>query len=425
MNDRLVQKYFNKHVHHGPFIEQKPDADLQLILTIPCFKEPDVLQTLKSLQACSNPPKTEVLINVNHSEEASQEIREANAKTNLLFQSAQLLHPHIDFHLINTELPKKEAGVGLARKIIMDEALRRFLKIEKDGIIVCLDADSRVEANYLQAISRHFKTHPHTPGCSIYFEHPTSGTDYATQVYDSIIAYELFLRYYKQGLTYANLPYDFHTIGSSMAVRASAYLKAGGMNKRKAGEDFYFLQKIIKQKGFTELNATKVIPSPRPSDRVPFGTGRAVEQFLNTQKTIEGYAPNIFKYLKELSVHIDALYINNDVLQSLDTSIQVFFTSIHAAQSIDNIRENATSLQQFKTFFFEWFDAFKCLKYVHYARDHFYANKPIENAAKKLLQALNIQPSQTTLELLGQFRSLDKTGNSFSMSDTMFKAFID
>ena len=85
---------------------------------------------------------------------------------------------------------------------------------------------------------------PRSPGCSIYFEHPLHGP-LEPKVYEAIAAYELHLRYYVQALRYAAFPYAHHTIGSSMAVRADAYAKQGGMNKRQAGEDFYFLHKII------------------------------------------------------------------------------------------------------------------------------------------------------------------------------------
>ena len=75
-----------------------------------------------------------------------------------------------------------------------------------------------------------------------------------------IAAYELHLRYYTHGLRFSNLPYSFQTVGSAMAVRCSAYQKQGGMNKRKAGEDFYFIQKIIALGGYSELNSTTVFP---------------------------------------------------------------------------------------------------------------------------------------------------------------------
>ncbi len=42
----------------------------------------------------------------------------------------------------------------------------------------------------------------------------------------------------------------YHTIGSSMAVRCSAYAKIGGMNRRKAGEDFIFYTNLYPRVDF-------------------------------------------------------------------------------------------------------------------------------------------------------------------------------
>jgi len=47
-------------------------------------------------------------------------------------------------------------------------------------------------------------------------------------------------------LQQAGSPYAYHTIGSAFACRAEAYIAAGGMNRRHAAEDFYFLQQLAK-----------------------------------------------------------------------------------------------------------------------------------------------------------------------------------
>ena len=55
-----------------------------------------------------------------------------------------------------------------------------------------------------------------------------------------------------------------------MAVKALPYVKAGGMNRRQAGEDFYFIQKLVPSGGYFSLNSTTVYPSPRASDQGSF-----------------------------------------------------------------------------------------------------------------------------------------------------------
>ncbi len=108
------------------------------------------------------------------------------------------------------------------------------------------------------------------------FEHPLSGNEFPEEVYRFITLYELHLRYYFRGLAFSGFPYVFHTVGSAMGVKAFQYVKAGGMNRRQAGEDFYFIQKLVPSGGYFNLNSTTVYPSPRPSFRVPFGTGASI-----------------------------------------------------------------------------------------------------------------------------------------------------
>ncbi|HKQ37750.1 MAG TPA: glycosyltransferase, partial [Verrucomicrobiae bacterium] len=221
-----IDAYFDRFGFCERQIEQPPPEGLGIVLVVPCYDEPDLVGAVKSLRACGRPHcETEVIVVINSAVDAPEDVKERNRK------SAEQARPYA--HVIHCpDLPPKHAGVGLARKIGMDEALRRF---NGEGIIVNFDADCRCDPNYLQAIEEHFLAHPETPGCSIYFEHPRGAAD----------LYELHLRYYVHGLRYARHPYAFHTIGSCMAVRSRVYMEQGGMNKRKAGEDFYFLQKVI------------------------------------------------------------------------------------------------------------------------------------------------------------------------------------
>ena len=81
------------------------------------------------------------------------------------------------FHVVQLDdLPAKHAGAGLARKLVMDEAIRRFNTIgNSQGIVLSLDADTTVAQNYLTSLHSHFRNNPTVVGCSIYFEHALSG----------------------------------------------------------------------------------------------------------------------------------------------------------------------------------------------------------------------------------------------------------
>ena len=145
--------------------------------------------------------------------------------------------------------------------------------------------------------------------CSIYFEHPLSGDEFPESIYKSITLYELHLRFYFQALKYAGFPYVFHTVGSAFAVKALPYIKAGGMNRKQAGEDFYFIQKLVPSGGYFSLNTTTVYPSPRASFRVPFGTGASIGKLSGDKSpTLLTYNILAFKELREYFLLTEEFY---------------------------------------------------------------------------------------------------------------------
>ena len=414
MNSSL---YLDRYAYGSSLIEDPPPADLELVIVIPCYFEPELIQTLQSLAICTPTTKAvEVIVIVNQSENSAEDIKAFNLETLASAQrwvAAQNQGPKI--HLVMQTLPAKHAGVGLARKLGMDEAVRRFHAMGEDGIIACLDADCTVSKNYLVGLVRHFQLNPDSPGCSIYYEHALDGSGPAEN-YRAIAAYELHLRYYTHALKSCGLPCAFQTVGSAMAVRSSAYQKQGGMNKRKAGEDFYFLQKIMKLGNFTELNRVVVFPSPRPSTRVPFGTGKAILDLLQQdQQAWLTYHPSTFEDLKQLASSVDQLfrasYIEAAKLwESCSTGFQGYIPKETFIDRIVQFNQKTGNTDSFRKRFFQWCDGFFAFKYANYARDHHYPPVPITEAASYLLKnsyGLKV-PSQQTKHLLMQFRALDK-----------------
>ncbi|MGE0560759.1 MAG: glycosyltransferase family 2 protein [Flavobacteriales bacterium] len=401
--------YYLQHqlYFHQPFINLIPDNNLGIVVVIPCYNETELLNTLSSLNECIKPNcSVEVIIVFNSSESDSEFVLTTNS--NMLME-AKKWNPEQDwikFYFIEVKnLPVKDAGVGLARKIGMDEAVIRFEELNTDGIIACFDADATCQPNYFVALENHFNEFPKSPACSIHFEHPLTGTEFSNQNYEAIAAYELHLRYYKNALKFCGFPYAFHNIGSSMAVKSKAYQKQGGMNKRKAGEDFYFLQKMMVLGNFTELTSTTIFPSPRISDRVPFGTGRAMQNYLSKEKPLYlTYDIQSFLDLKILVDGLDNLYVKEIVLPK---SVHEYLKTIDFDNNILKIRENSTSLTHFKKLFFNWFNAFKVLKFIHFARDNYYPDNSVLKMAKTLLGE---QPEKNEMkDLLGIYRNIDKS----------------
>jgi len=370
----ILNRYIEKCKVSHPLILQKPSPNLQMIVIIPAFNEPDIFATLNSLKKCKKPENNvEVIILINHTANTPLHIKEINRE---VFNKITTDYSNSDTGklqfcpILIEDMPQKHAGAGLARKTAMDEAIRRFAYINNDnGIIISLDADTIVSENYLTEIERTFLNNFKLNCAILNFEHLiTENTP--QQEKRAVIFYELYLYYFKQAMKYTGFPYAYHTIGSCFAVKASVYAKQGGMNKRQGGEDFYFLHKVFPLGNTVELNSVTVYPSARISDRVPFGTGPAVKEIIE-QGDFFTYRFEYFIYLKNFFNTIESLYnANNDTIyafyESLDISLKEFISDEEFLRKITEINKNTASPAKFKQRFYYWFDAFKVIKYLNF-----------------------------------------------------------
>ncbi|MBF0401382.1 MAG: glycosyltransferase family 2 protein [Magnetococcales bacterium] len=387
---------------------------LQLVVVIPCHDEPDLLVTLDSLWRCRPAAcLVEVVVVINGSETDPDAVRQRNWQTWVAARDWMAAHQGDDrqFYLLHEpSLPARQAGVGTARKTGMDWAATRFAgRWRTEGVIVCLDADCVVADNYLEALQTHFAAHPDSPGCAIYFEHPWETLSPAHR--QAIIRYELYLRYYLHGLRWSGFPHAFHTVGSSMAVRADPYRRQGGMNRRKAGEDFYFLQKIIPLGHFSDLCTTTVFPSARLSHRVPFGTGRAMSDGLAGSRDLGlVFAPALFAALGLLFSRLEQLHVET-VFAGLPPSLHRFLTIQQWPERLAELRANTATLSAFRKRFFQTFNGFQILKYIHFAMDQGERQMAVAEAAALLLERMGLQHDGVEEEqVLLYYRRLDRQG---------------
>lgn len=399
-NMQIFGHYIEKHALYPPFITEKPNDDLFISVVIPCFNEPDIIGSLNSLWECDRPDcSVEAIIVINASEDSDELIINQNKISEQNID--EWLKAHSDekfkiYKIILNSLPKKDAGVGLARKIGMDEAVGRFNLINKsDGVIIGFDADCKCMKNYLCEIENIFKQNSKLNGCSVQFEHPLEGDEFDEFTYNAIASYELYLRYYIEALKFAGHPFAFQTIGSSFAVRAEVYCKQGGMNKRKAGEDFYFLQKIIQLGNYAELNTTKVFPSPRSSDRVPFGTGAAIGKMqVSGDSNYFTYDLQAFEDIAEI-VRISCNLFGageekiKSVISDFSVPMQKFLLENDFTKNVIEINLNSNSQLTFNQRFFRWFDMFKVLKYMNFSHQGYYNPKSITEVAISFLENCN------------------------------------
>ena len=305
---------------------------------------------------------------------------------------AKLKLSYIDASSEGCEIPKKAGGVGMARKIGMDMALRLLKNSSSEKkLIISLDADTLVQTNYLTAIKNYFTSKTKT--AIVAYEHQMP-VNYDEQA--AIICYEIFLRYWVLGLKYAQSPWAFHSIGSTIVTSMDAYLQVRGMNKRAAGEDFYFLNKLAKIGHIGYIKNTRVFPSARHSSRVPFGTGKSVERFLSGQtKEYLLYDPRIFTIISQwLELMGNALLKHEDEIlkeaHRINPALNSFLVGNRFADVWSKIRRNAKEEKTLRRQFNDWFDGFKTFKLINYFTRSVYPPVDMFDALARILSLMEM-----------------------------------
>ncbi|MBN1788978.1 MAG: hypothetical protein JW830_00690 [Bacteroidales bacterium] len=421
----FADNYLRKQNGFSPYFTDLPSDKLRFAVVIPAYCEPGATDSLQALWNCTRPVgHVEVIVVVNSSEDVPRSVLDANLQTWLDVASWIKEHqdPAMRFLPIDSmKMPVRDAGVGLARKTGMDEALSRFNQIgNPGGFILSFDADSRCDDNYFTAIEDTLEENKTVTGFDVYFEHPITGKEFPEKIYRGIVDYELHMRCVNQFLRYTGFPYAHHTVGSCFGVRADAYAAQGGMNKRKAGEDFYFLHKIIPLGQFMDITGTRVIPSPRASNRAPFGTGAAISKYLALEKEdFLTYSPECFTALRLLFGQIAEFHKkhrDNIVtrINTLPEPLKSYLHDLHAPEAIDEINANSGSVSAFIKRFYRWFDAFRIVKYLNYASQHYYHQVPVREAAIAFLEITGIKGISekiSALELLEILRGIERNLN--------------
>lgn len=271
-------------------------------------------------------------------------------------------------------------GVGLARKIGNDLALR--LHVEGRLASAWLhntDADTLLTPDYFEqtALLDSAKT-----GAAIYFYEHRFEADPDLALAARL--YEISLRYYVLGLAWAGSPYAYQSMGSCLAVPAGSYARVRGFPRKSAAEDFYVLDKLAKVGAIERLSGSPLSLEGRLSDRVPFGTGRALRDLTGRRRSLANfrlYHPLVFAHLSAWLRLLDRIAsTRGDVVgamaalppegpffrtAALQQALERFGVSHAVAQARARSADAATLRRHLHT----WFDAFRTLKLVHALRD--------------------------------------------------------
>jgi len=394
----FADNYFGRFKSGPKIFNIDPCPKTGIIVVIPCYNDSFIFETLKSLDtATPNFAKTEVIVIVNSGEKTSSEIVNINRE---IFQQLKLnqstkVYKNFDLLVHNIEnVSTKIAGVGNARKIGMDEAVRRFNALDNsDGIIVSLDADCLVSENYFARINQYFQQNPKSGACTMQFAHDFDENKYEKDVISACKCYEIYLRYFRLSLELSGFPYPTQTIGSCFAVKAGAYTKVGGMSQRQGGEDFYFLHKLALMTKIGTINEKLVFPSPRISDRVPFGTGPAVRKIIG-DNSYKVYNFGLFEILKQCYAGFDSLFIansDNNFDQIIPEDIIIYAGYENLQATITECRQNTNNLIAFRKRMFSNFDAFFAIRFLNsFDKNSKYPPEDVLISANKFLLSQNI-----------------------------------
>lgn len=283
----------------------------------------------------------------------------------------------------------KKGGVGLARKILGDLGLLLFSRRKLlTNWLHFTDGDAQLPSDYFT------QTLGINGSAFIYnFKHVL---DRCKKTWAATKQYEESLNYYVAGLKFAKSPYAFHTVGSTLAIDASAYSYVHGFPKRSAGEDFYLLNKLAKIGQIVNASGQPILLASRKSDRVPFGTAKSSENIaksLSCGQNHRVYHPNTFELIRSyIKLCLNALALEETKSEAFITYFKEKLNSadlsedlVSHSETIKAINEaiiRGKTIREREKQFHNWFDAFKTMKMVHRIRDRSLPLSSIEHARK-------------------------------------------
>jgi hypothetical protein len=248
----------------------------------------------------------------------------------------------------------KKHGIGWARKVIMDYI---SANAEPDDIILSLDADTLFGPAYLESILQNRRSVSYANAISVPYYHRLTGDEAIDR---AMLRYEIYMRAFAVNLWRIQSPYSLTALGSAIALPVRAYKSIGGMTPKLSGEDFYFLQKLLKTGTVVHWNAEKVYPAARLSDRVFFGTGPALIKGIDGDwESYPIYRMSWFDSIRDTYSHFAVLF-EKDV----ETPLDDFLVSTFGKLPWPELRANFKTQKHFIRACLEKIDGLRLLQYL-------------------------------------------------------------
>jgi len=364
MIERKKQKYLKtkSFIKHAKTQQVPLKETYQKFIVIPCYNEYNyIFKTLKSInkQHINYLNNTLVIIVINNSDRASYQIKNNNKLTysSLMKKKYTFEVIIIDCFSKNNMFNKKIAGVGAARKTGLDFALQYA---KNDSLLCSLDADTIVSEYYLSTINKVFIKNK-INSATVNFAHQSSKN---AIINEGIKKYEIILKEVARSIKRAGSPYGYVSLGSTIICNVKAYIACGGMSKKKATEDFYFLQALSKYSPIFTIDKVLVFPSSRDTHRVYLGTGFRMQEYKSTKQfTNLVFSSKSFKFLKEIITIANITWDKNftifqkHILKKLNKKVLDFLILKDIKNVWNKFQDNSKTQKQFMVFFHQWFDA--------------------------------------------------------------------
>ncbi len=320
----------------------------------------------------------------------------------------------LDFASESKGLSDKQSGVGWARKLVMDYI---NTKAKDEDLIVSLDADTTFSPDYFDSIVSNFKNHHQSIALSVPYYHALTEDDNLNR---AMLRYEIYMRYYAVNLWRIKSPYAFTALGSAMVIPVKSYRKVSGISPVKSGEDFYFLQKLLKSGNLNCYNPEKVYPAARLSDRVGFGTGPALIKGISGDwSSYPIYQASFFDEIGETYQKFPSLYLK-DVYTPMSDFLEEVFKEKNFWLPL---RKNSKNQQQFIRACHQKVDGLRLLQYLK-------TRQKTTNLTNEAIltdyveqfqpQKRHIIPSDFSFENTG-IEKLDEIRNEFLSIETEFQ----
>jgi len=422
--EHSVRQYLARHATAEVGLADAISERYRAVLVVPAFREAPGLLAQYRTALAQAPGRVLTLVVVNAAQahaqaswplhrELLQELRGASARQ-LRSEHAWLArHADTDVLCIDRAHPERcfpdGQGVGLARRIGCDVALALYAagRIE-DPFMYCTDADAELPAGYFGGPA----LGADVAGLVFPFWHEPGGDppiDAATALY------ELGLRYYVDGLAQAGSPFAFHTVGSALGVRATAYAAVRGFPKRLAGEDFYVLNKLAKVGTIARVAQAPIRLRSRASLRTVHGTGAAAVRLAAQADASETpfYHPGIFPLLG-LWLGTLARFARTRQLALVraefeaaagesSAALQEVLDELGAWPALEQAAAQCHGAPALLGRLHTWFDAFRTLKLVHGLRQRGWPSLPFRDA---LAGSACCTPEQARQATIDELRSL-------------------